>query len=238
MMKRLYLKNRLNFALVWIGLYVVLVSLADGISKALGIQKLITAPLCIGMTIFLWVWIRRNALMEKYGLCRFRGSARAYLYFLPLALICSTNLWRGLGLSMSVPETLLYILSMLCVGFLEEVIFRGFLLRALQEQGARYAILISGLTFGLGHVVNLLGGAEFLPTLLQICYAAAIGLLFAIIFVKGGSLWPCIIAHSVINSLSAVAAESSAAMDIWIGCVLMAAPIAYAVWIWKRASSN
>jgi len=238
MLKRLYQKNKLNFALVWIGLYVVLLSLADGISEGLGMEKIITAPLCLGMTAYLWAWICRNGLSEKYGLCRFRGNGREYLYFLPLMVICSVNLWQGVRMNMSAAETALYVVSMLCVGFLEEVIFRGFLLRALQEQGVKRAILISGLTFGIGHVVNLLNGAEFLPTMLQIGYASAIGLLFVIIFVKGGSLWPCIIAHSVVNSLSAVAVENTAAADIWIAIVLMAVSGAYAAWIWKRASSD
>ena len=35
----------------------------------------------------------------------------------------SINLWNGVTMKLSVLETVLYILSMLCVGFIEEIIF-------------------------------------------------------------------------------------------------------------------
>ena len=51
-------------------------------------------------------------------------------------------------------------------------------------------------------MINLLGGAPLIPTLLQICYAVAIGYLFVIVFPKTGSLIPCIVTHSLMNALS------------------------------------
>ena len=150
-------------------------------------------------------------------------------------VICSSNLWFGVRLTLSPMETALYLLSMLCVGFLEEIIFRGFLYSALREKGVRWAILISGATFGIGHVVNLLNGAEFLPTLLQVCYAAAIGVLFTVIYHKSGSLHPCIIAHCAVNMLSAFAVERSSGADIFVAVLMTAIPLAYAYWLWKRA---
>ena len=165
-MKKLYEKNELNFALVWIGAYVVLFSLADGLSEQFGLAKLVTAPLCVGMTAFLLIWLRRNGLMETFGLTKGKGRAGKYLYYLPLVLIASTNLWGGIRLNLSWTETILYIISMIGVGFLEEVIFRGFLFKALCRENLRQAVIISSLTFGFGHIVNLLNGAELLPTLL------------------------------------------------------------------------
>ena len=38
-MKKLYDKNELYFALLWIGIYVVLMSAADNASKTLGMDK-------------------------------------------------------------------------------------------------------------------------------------------------------------------------------------------------------
>lgn len=37
-------------------------------------------------------------------------------------------LWHGVAMNVSLLETVLYILTMFCVGFLEEMIFRGFLI--------------------------------------------------------------------------------------------------------------
>lgn len=239
-MKKLYEKSELSFSLLWIGLYVVLFSAADSVSRSLGVEKLATAPLSLLFAGALWYWIGKNGLQEKYGLCAFRGDAKKYLYFLPLVLLASTNLWRGIALRLSVPETALCVLSMLCVGFIEEIIFRGFLFQAIAVQNVRQAVVVSSVTFGLGHIVNLLNGAELLPTLLQICYAAAVGFLFTIIFYRGGSLWPCILTHSATNALSAFASEASEAFQIAAAAALTVLSLGYAAFILqgkKRAAS-
>lgn len=74
MMKKLYEKNELTFSLIWIGLYVVLFSVADNVSVSIGTAKIITAPLCIVMTAIIYLWIRKSGLKEKYGLCAFGGN--------------------------------------------------------------------------------------------------------------------------------------------------------------------
>lgn len=232
-MDALYRKDELKFSLVWIVLYVVLLSVSDGISESLGVIKIITAPVCCILVVLLWRWIRKKGLSEKYGLCAFRGKARNYLFFVPLIIIASTNLWRGASLRFSVVETVLYVLSMLCVGFIEETIFRGFLFQALCRENIKSAMIISSVTFGIGHIVNLLNGAEILSTLLQICYACAIGFLFTIIFYTGKSLIPCILTHSAVNSLNALAVEGTVEFDVLVAVVLMIVSIVYALWIVK-----
>lgn len=238
-MRKLYEKNELTFSLIWIIAYVVLFSVADSISLDLGTAKIITVPLCLFMAIFLAVWIVKNGLSGKYGLCKIEIDYKKYLYFLPLVVIASTNLWGGVSLHMSVLETVLYIISMICVGFIEEVIFRGFLFKALCKENVKRAIAVSSITFGIGHIVNLLNGAELVPTLLQICYAVAIGFLFTIIFYQSKSLVPCIITHSIVNSLSAIAGNRTETFNIIIAIVLTAISICYAIWLLNdRAKSE
>ncbi len=239
-MMKIYEKNELNFALIWIGLYVVLLSVADSVSSSIGIRKIVTAPLCIVLTAVVYLWIRKNGLKEKYGLCKFQGDVKAYLYFIPLVLIASTNLWYGIRLNVTVFETILYILSMLCVGFLEEVIFRGFLFKAMCKDNVKSAIVVSSITFGFGHIVNLLNGREIPETLLQICYAAAIGFLFTIIFYKGKGLWPCIIMHGVFNSLSVLANTEGATMarGIASSVFLIVVSLGYAAYILKKTAKS
>ena len=232
-MLRLYQKDKLSFALVWIWIYVAALSLADALSGALGVEKSITAPLGLVLSVILWIWLRGHGMKETHGLRPFRGNNAQYLYFLPLMVICSSNLWFGVRLALSPLETGLYLLSMLCVGFLEEVIFRGFLYGALRERGVRFAILISGATFGIGHIVNLFNGAQFLPTLLQVCYATAIGVLFTVIYHKSDSLRPCIIAHCAVNMLNAFAVERSNGENILVAVLMVIIPLAYAYRLWK-----
>ncbi|MDE7289408.1 MAG: CPBP family intramembrane metalloprotease, partial [Oscillospiraceae bacterium] len=86
----------------------------------------------------------------------------------------------------------------------------------------------------IGHIVNLLNGRDFVPTLLQLCYAVALGFLFTIIFYKGKSLLPCIITHSVVNSLSTVGVEGSQTYQMAIAAVLCVISVVYTLWILKK----
>ena len=210
MLKKLYEKSQIVFAVAWIIAYVVLASTGDHISEALGISKIITLPILIAMSAILYFFVRKNGLAEKYGLCKPRLPAAKMLYYIPLLVLLTANLWYGVAMNMSPPETVLYILSMFCVGFLEELIFRGLLFQAMAEDGVKTAIIVSSVTFGIGHIVNLINGsgAELLPNLLQVMYAMAVGFAFVMIYCKTKSLLICIITHSVFNGLSAFVNEA------------------------------
>lgn len=234
-MYHLYKKNELNFSLMWIISYVVLLSVSDNFSISLGIAKIITAPVCIVFVLLIFGFIKKHDLSEKSGLCSFKESLKNYMYFIPLVLIISINFWNGVTMNVSALETVLFILSMICVGFIEEVIFRGFLFKVMCKDNINSAIFVSSIIFGMGHIVNLLNGKDLIPTLLQICYATAIGFLFTIIFYKGKSLWPCIIAHSFTNSSSVFAVENSSLLYKAItAAVLCVVSVGYALWILRK----
>jgi membrane protease YdiL (CAAX protease family) len=209
-MEKLYKKSEIWFAVTWIIAYVVLASTGDNISADIGILKIVTLPILIILSVMLFLFVKRNGLSKKYGLCKSEIPASKMLYYIPLLILLTANLWYGVAMNVSPLETALYILSMLCVGFLEEMIFRGFLFNAMAKNGVKSAIIVSSVTFGIGHMVNLFNGsgAEFLPNLLQVIYAVAIGFTFVMIFCKTKSLIPCIITHSIFNSLSAFSNEA------------------------------
>ena len=211
MLKKLYAKSEIWFAVAWIIAYVVLASTGDNISADLGIDKIVTLPILILLSAILYFFIRKNGLTEKYGLCKPRLPAAKMLFYAPLLVLLTANLWYGIGMNQSPVETALYVLSMFCVGFLEEMIFRGLLFQAMAKNGVRSAIIVSSVTFGIGHIVNLFNGsgAELLPNLLQVVYAIAIGFAFVMIYCRTKSLMPCILTHSVFNGLSAFANEAA-----------------------------
>ena len=210
MLKKLYKKSEMWFAVAWIIAYVVLASAGDNVSAELGIDKIVTLPILIAMSAILYFFVRKNSLTEKYGLCKSQQPAAKMLYYIPLLVLLTANLWYGVAMNMSPLETVLYILSMFCVGFLEELIFRGLLFQAMAKDGVKTAIIVSSVTFGIGHIVNLINGsgAELLPNLLQVMYAVAIGFAFVMIYCRTRSLMPCIIVHSIFNGLSAFANEA------------------------------
>ncbi len=219
-MTKIYHKNKLTFSLIWIGIYVVLASVADSLSDTIGISKIITAPLLILMSVVIYIWLAKNSLAKEYGLVCAADKKSGVLYYIPLIVLITANLWNGVTLNMPIIDTVFYIVSMIFVGFVEEIIFRGFLFKSICESGVKKAFIISSLTFGIGHIVNLLNGAELLPTILQIISAVAIGFLFTLIFYKTKSLWACIITHSIFNSLSVFAVEPSNIGRI-LSCILI-----------------
>jgi membrane protease YdiL (CAAX protease family) len=183
------------------------------------------------LSVFLIVVILALKRTSYYGLIKVKNSKKC-LYFIPLILILSVNLWNGININNSPSEIVLHILTMINIGFIEEIIFRGFLFKMMAKNNVNSAIIVSALTFGVGHIVNLLNGAELIPTLLQICYAASIGYLFVIIFHKTKSLIPCIITHSLMNALSVFNIENSLSLYV-SSAFLIIVPLVYA-WDIKR----
>ena len=231
-MEKLYRKNELVFSLLWIVLYVVLFSIADTISDSIGIIKIITFPVTLALALFIIAFIRKTHLWEYYGLRRFNGiKYDRYIYFIPFVIIASSNLWNGAAIKYSAFETVLYIASMFCVGFIEELIFRGFLFKAIAKENITTAIIISSVTFGFGHIVNLLNGADILSTILQIIYATAIGYLFTVFFIKSRSLIPCIAVHGTVNALSVFAVEGGIPNQIVSAAVLTVVSLGYAIYL-------
>ncbi len=210
-MTKIYKKSEMTFAILWIIAYVVLSSLADQLSVSLGIIKSATAVLHIVMSLILFYWIRSNNLSEKYGFCKPTVPAKRFLYYLPLIIIASTAFWGGIKLQYGFPDALLFFISMCCVGFLEEVIFRGLLFRAMEKDDPKSAIIVSSLTFGIGHIVNLFNGSgrDLASSLTQIAFAVMVGFVLVLIFCHGRSLIPCILFHSANNALKVFSAKGT-----------------------------
>ena len=227
-MTNFFKKHETLFCILLIVLYVV--------SNSFCVQSFgYTSPIgFVVNTIFSFALILIMLALKStayYGLTRVKDAKR-YLYFIPLVIIATVNLWNGVNINNSPSEIIFYILTMINVGFIEEVIFRGFLFRMMEKQSLKSAIHVSAITFGIGHIVNLLNGADLVPTLMQICYAISIGYLFVIIFYKSKSLVPCIIAHSVTNSLSIFNIDNSLSLYI-APVVLTVLPLLYALYISK-----
>ena len=235
MLKKLYEKSRIWFAVLWIIAYCVLMSAGDSLSALIGIEKSVTVIVGFLLSLMLILFLKKNELFESYGLCASRVSARSMLYYLPVAIMLTTNLWYGVKANYGALETALYILAMFCVGFLEEVIFRGLLFNDMREDNAKAAIIVSSLTFGIGHIINLINGsgAALTSNLLQVVYATAAGFMFVMIYYKTNSLLICIIAHGVFNALSVFADESSAPPEtrLLFSFLLTVITSAYAVYI-------
>ena len=107
MLKKIYNKSEIWFAVVWIIAYVVLASTGDNVSADLGIDKIVTLPILIIMSAILYFFVRKNGLTEKYGLCKPQLPAAKMLYYIPLLVLLTANLWYGVAMNMSPLETII-----------------------------------------------------------------------------------------------------------------------------------
>lgn len=230
-MEKIYEKNELTFAIVWIVVYCALQSLANPLNKAIGVAYAASAAFCVLQTVVLFAFIRKNNLQKRYGFCKSPVPACRFLYYVPLLILASGNLWNGFAINYSPSEAALRVVCMLCVGFLEEVIFRGFLFAAIAKDNIKSAIVISSVTFGIGHIINLFNGSgmKLLNNLCQIVFAIAVGFLLVTIFYLGGSLLPCILVHSAINTLGTFANDTNLTtkMQLLHLAVLIVIAVAY-----------
>jgi len=230
-MEKFFKKDPIWFAVIWIIAYVVGFSSADLISESIGIPKLITCIFGLLLTVIALNFIKKNSLKEYFGLCKTKGDYKGYLYFVPLIIISSVNLWNGVVIANPIKEIILFVISMCFVAILEEIIFRGFLFKGMCHDNVKTAIIVSSLTFGIGHIVNLLMGAPVMDTMLQLMYASAIGFTYTALLYVSGSILPCIISHAVVNSMSIFAVAPSDKMNIIIAVIQTVLGVSYGLWL-------
>lgn len=108
------------------------------------------------------------------------------------------------------------LLSYVCVigPVLEELIFRGVVLKVLQRHGVSFAVIFSAFLFMLFH-----------QNVAQIFLPFVLGIMLALITVRSGSLWPAIFAHMLNNTLAMVL-DAVLPLDnmlfYWIGYIIYA----------------
>ena len=145
-MRQLYEKSEIGFALVWIGLYVIVMNIAlqfcggfDNLESKTAAQVLVPVVCIVLLAVIVTVWIVRNGYTEKYGLCRFKGNLKIFLWFVPLILMSCTNLKNGVTLTAPLAVSILMMVNMSAAGYVEEIIFRGFLFRAMVKDNLKRA---------------------------------------------------------------------------------------------------
>ena len=234
-LKKLYDKSKIWFAVAWIIAYCVLLSVGDALSALIGIEKSVTLAIGIVLSVILLLFLKKHGLSREYGLCAPKASVKSMLFYIPILVMLTANLWYGVTLNYGALEAVLYVLAMLCVGLLEEVIFRGLLFEAMRRDNLKAAIIVSSVTFGIGHIINLINGSgtELLPNLLQVVYATAAGFMFVMMYYKSKSLLVCIAAHGVFNALSVFANEANATneMQIFTAILLTVITGSYALYL-------
>ena len=222
-LKKLYDTKEPLFAVLWIVLYCLISIPIRGQFGDESIWMLVAlAVIALAAAAF----IRKYHLEAKYGLDRWPTAVRRYWYFIPMLILMTGNLWGGFHVAYPGIGQLWAVLSMMLIGFIEEVIFRGFLFKMmLKENGVRPAIIVSAVTFGIGHLVNLLAGQTSLESVMQVFFAIAWGFIFTMVFYKCGSLWPNIIVHGLVDVLSKFAADNATMQWVYVISTIVVAVV-------------
>ena len=235
-MKKLYEKSEILFAIVWIAIYTVVMGT---LKSNFGLDSLWHLLGLIVIAALMLLFVKKNGFMEKYGLSGWAKNSRAMLWFFPLWIFACLNLFSGFSPDYPVPGLIWAAVSMALIGFIEELLFRGFLFKAILKEGSvKTAVIISSVTFGLGHILNLFTGQDVIDTLNQVVFAVAVGFVFTLAYYKSGSLWPCILAHSIIDVTSVFASdEGSQTLDLILHIAVIVLSVAYCIYLVKRVET-
>lgn len=207
-------------ALIWIAVYIVAVNIGDLVGERLSFPGM-TSLVLVALSGVLLLYLRAGHRLSFYGIRRVEpGTMPLTLFYVPLFAIAFVQYGKGFATGLDWQRVLFAIVLVVAVGFIEELLFRGFLLQALRTRGnLTRAILISGVTFGIGHIVNLLRGYSLTDQALQLVGAILIGIALAYCMVLTGSILPGVAFHALFNLSGTLTAHSVVGDTITVGVI-------------------
>lgn len=234
-MTRLYEKNPLRHFLAWLAIYLIssIVAINIGINAGVSAHTAAVIPLGV-LSVILFIYLLRTRIGTRIGLgVRPRVPASRMWFYLPLFILVCIPFARGLRGDLTLLLVATIITHYVFVGFLEEVLFRGMLLHALLDRGkAIWAVGITAVTFGIGHVTSMLIGQGGTDTALQIINAIIIGLILTLVVFLTGSLHVVIVIHVLYNISATLTTDSASTTEGLIPILAgLAVLIIYGIWL-------
>lgn len=230
-MKKHFSISEFLFAVIWIVLYYIGFYYADFLSEIFRAPGQLPLLLGLILSVILFIYLRKGRLLDYYGFCDPKGSGRDYLWFIPLVLISTVNLWTGIAQNENFLNTIIYIFSMFAVGFLEELIFRGLLFKSLSKANLTLAIVVSTLTFGASYILELFSGHLHGDVLLLILSECSVGFCYTILFYVGGSILPCILSHAFYNATYILTSETTYTAFVIVTVIQILMCTGYGIWL-------
>lgn len=230
-------KLSLVLTLVFIIAYIVLLNLGAVLSEQLGVVYSGECLLFLLLSAVLLVYAGKKKLLGTLGLAKPNAAAgKASLYYIPLIIIIPANGLFFFDATKPPLDILMSVVFMALVAFLEELLFRGFLFKTMEERGSTSAaVIVAGLSFGFGHILNLFNGYSSIDQILQIVIASIIGIVLCILFIRTKSIVPGIIFHCLFNSASALSAEVQPLYNYIMAGIIIAVSAVYLVYLLKTA---
>lgn len=199
-----------------------------------------TAPVLISfvpiaLALIVYMTLRRR--WSYYGFRSLRSiPASGWVYYLPLVAVLVVILFKGFR-PLTVGEILFFVGFTLLVGFVEETVYRGLILRTMLVKGTAIAVIVSSVLFAITHLLNALSGQSMAATILQIFYALLVGGSLALLWIKNRNILPLIAFHFIHNLIQFLSVDrESIPADIVI-LVILAAQCAWLVVSMRKSSA-
>ncbi|RAX48670.1 hypothetical protein DQ353_14145 [Arthrobacter sp. AQ5-05] len=233
-MSKLQDTKPLGHALIWVAVYIVVVNIGDFLGEEIGFPGLTSLAL-LALSIVLVFYLRIGGRLAFYGIRPpLPGTPPSALFYVPLFAITFLQYAKGFASDLDLRSIVYALVLVAGVGFIEELLFRGFLLQALRARASvTRAIVISGVTFGIGHIVNLMRGYSLTEQVLQLVAAVLIGIALAYGAVLTGSILPGVAFHALFN-LSGTLTKHSVLWDSVTVGIIAAAMVPYILFLRNR----
>lgn len=238
MKKKITVSSKSIFsAVVWIAVYILSVSAGSVISEIIKINYLGEVIILTAFSLILLCYISKSEKKEYYGIKMLSAvNFKGVLFYIPLIFVIIAN-FNGLNGTIKVYEYILIAVFMLNVAFAEELIFRGIFFKTVRERlGAVTAIIISGITFGLGHIVNLFNGYTGIEQIQQIIVALLIGTVLALLFEITDTIIPGMLFHFLFNIIGEISLKNDIDYfeNLFVNLfVIIIIPIGYGVYLFN-----
>lgn len=173
-------------------------TLDDGLAVFMGYG----VPIALGCVILIVFAISTGWLRDLFGKQPIRG--RGWMW-IAVAVTVLFNVLHFAGLDYAKAGAgviLAWVVSSLFVGFAEEFLTRGLVVKLMRKAGYREIVVavVSAALFAALHSGNLLTGQSLLATGIQLLYTFAFGICMYLALRVGGSLWWPILIHGTTDS--------------------------------------
>ena len=184
------------------------------LNKIAGISPVFPVNILLSVIAVL-VLLKTNS-WDQVFLSRPRGGVPSVRIYAPLAAVLAITAVASIatsGITVSSVSNLIYlVLLSLSVGFVEELLFRGIIIRAWLKKGVYVAVGVSTALFGLGHLMQLMSGQSAFGTVLQIVFSLVLGLALALVVVRTWSIWGVIVFHALFDFVQFVSTSPTASV--------------------------
>lgn len=181
------------FVFLWFSFYQVICIISPMLQSVLMNNQYILEILLIIYIFLLLFWIYKKKLVNELAIQEVSiNDLNECLWCIPLLSLVAVNM-RDCELNMN--QLLLYAM----IAFIEELFFRGFLLKITKQLFVSYRLLLCGFIFAIFHISNILTYSDYIYVFYQIIISFISGVAFCVITLKCKSLIPSFFIHLLIN---------------------------------------